>query len=363
MKKIIGARFPQIAALLLVFMLFDATGLSTALAKPSEQAKPTSNPTKVYFTECGHNLADRFLTYWRTHGREQAFGCPITEQVDMNGIQVQYFSKARLEYHPENAGTPWEYSFGLIGTEVYNAMTPDERANPAYNPVAAFQNTKQRLYFGETGHSLGGGFKDFWQNNNGIFNYGFPISEEYPYFDGDKGYSAQDFERARFLYNPTTGVILAPLGPVAARVNGVDTNAVPQEANVPAYSPNVWEHWVDVNLRTQTAQFMEGDQVVRKSLVTTGKPGYATPTGTFYILYRVYNEHMRGGTIGAEDYYDLYNVLYTQYFTWEGHALHYAWWRSQFGVTGSHGCVNMDYDTSFFAWNWVGVGSRVYIHY
>jgi hypothetical protein len=72
---------------------------------------------------------------------------------------------------------------------------------------------------------------------------------------------------------------------------------------------------------------------------------------------------MTNGSIGAEDYYDLYNVLYTQYFTYEGHALHYAWWRSVFGVTGSHGCVNEDYDTALFAWNWLTIGSRVHIYY
>jgi hypothetical protein len=358
---VFSAGFRRVAVLFLVLMLFDASGFATALAAPSSAV---SNPTKVFFADCGHYLGGRMLNYWRSHGREQMLGCPVSEEMSVDGVVFQYFQKARVEYHPENGGTPWEYSLGVIGSEIYNAMSPDERANPAYNKVEAFASTKDRQYFSETGHSVSGGFKQFWTANNGLFAFGLPLSEEYSYAAEDgKGYSAQDFERARLLYNPDSGVVLASIGAQAAKVNGIDISGLTQDPFVPAFSPTLWEHWVDVNLTTQSASFMEGDQVVRRNLVTTGKPGHETPTGTFYINTRIANEHMRGGTIGAEDYYDLYNVLYTQYFTYEGHALHYAWWRSQFGVTGSHGCVNMDYDTSFFAWNWLTIGSRVFIHY
>ncbi len=363
MKKVFGASFPRVAALILVLMFFDVTGISTALAAPVDAPVSKANPTKVFFDKCGHNLSDRFLTYWRQNGRDQRFGCPVSEEFSMNGISFQYFSKARIEYHPENAGTAWEYSLGLIGNETYAAMSPDERANPAYTPISAFPSNKDRTYFPETSHSVSFGFKQYWTTNNGLFNFGLPISEEYPYFNGDKGFSAQDFERARLLYNPTTGVVLAEIGQIAAKANNIDTSPLTRDASVPVYSESLWEHWVEVNLSQQTAYFWDGDVVVRKNLVTSGKPGYSTPVGTFYINTRVYNERMRGGTIGAEDYYDLDNVLFTQYFTYEGHALHYAWWRSQFGVTGSHGCVNLDYNSSFFAWNWVGIGSRVVIHY
>jgi lipoprotein-anchoring transpeptidase ErfK/SrfK len=118
-----------------------------------------------------------------------------------------------------------------------------------------------------------------------------------------------------------------------------------------------------VNLRTFKAVYYEGDIPVRTTTIISGKPGHETPVGTFKILWRVENEHMRGGSIGSEDYYDLYNVLYTQYFTYEGHALHYAWWRDTFGYQASHGCVNMNLEDSFFAWNFLNVGNRVNIHF
>ena len=362
MNKVFHTRFSRIAMLILMLVLFNSTGTVNALAQDNA-APGNANPTKVFFNDCGHNLADRFLNYWRTHSGPQTLGCPISEEFSMNGINFQYFSKARLEYHPENAGKIWEYSLGLIGSEIYDSMSPDEKANPAYTTIAAFPSNKDRTYYSETGHSLSFGFKEYWNNNEGLFNFGLPISEEYPYTEEGKSYSAQDFERARLIYSKPTGTLLANIGQLAAKTNKIETAGLSQEAGVPSYSPALWERWVEVNLSQQRVYFHEGDLVVRTNLVTTGKPGHATPTGTFYIQSRVYNERMRGGSIGSEDYYDLSNVLHTQYFTNEGHALHYAWWRSQFGVTGSHGCVNMDYDTSLFAWNFVGLGSRIFIHY
>ncbi len=304
-----------------------------------------------------------FLYYWRTHGRDYGLGCPISEEENLNGVQVQYFPTFRLEYHPENAGTTWEFSRGLIGTEIFNTLTPEAKANPAYAFITQAPESEFRTYFPQTGHTISFGMREFWQKNGDLFNFGLPLSEEYPYFNGDKNYTAQDFERVRFLYRVDTGVILENLGYASAKLNQISTEAVQRDPKIPVYSTNYWEHWVEVNLTYQVVYFMEGDLAIRSNYVTTGKPGHETPTGTYYINQRVANERMRGGSIGAGDIYDLDNVLYTQYFTGEGHALHYAWWRSRFGVTGSHGCVNMDYDTSLFAWNYVGVGSRVVIHY
>jgi len=41
-------------------------------------------------------------------------------QADGKEYTVQYFERARLEYHPENAGTPYVVLLGLMGTEVLN---------------------------------------------------------------------------------------------------------------------------------------------------------------------------------------------------------------------------------------------------
>lgn len=129
------------------------------------------------------------------------------------------------------------------------------------------------------------------------------------------------------------------------------------------------QHWVDVNLSQQVACAMSGGDIVRVVLVTTGMPGWETPQGQFRILYRVADETMTSAGIGipidSPDGYDLDHVLYTQYFTYEGHALHDNYWRplSVFGHTPtSHGCVGMVEGDAHFMWSWVGVGDLVNIH-
>jgi lipoprotein-anchoring transpeptidase ErfK/SrfK len=144
----------------------------------------------------------------------------------------------------------------------------------------------------------------------------------------------------------------------------------PTPTNTPYYVPGLpigpGEHWVDVNISSQTATAMVGNSPYYTALVTTGKDGWETPAGEFHILYRVYDETMTSAAIGAEDYYVLNHVLFTQYFTNQGHALHLNYWRpdSVFGnQRTSHGCVGMRYADAEFFWNFVGVGSRVIVHY
>ena len=144
------------------------------------------------------------------------------------------------------------------------------------------------------------------------------------------------------------------------------TPAVPAP-NPPAVpGPEVQgERWIDIDLANQTASAMLGDRVLYTALATTGKDGWETPRGTFEILYRVENETMTSAAIGAEEYYVLDNVLYTQYFTNRGHALHLNYWRDDwyFGqIRSSHGCVGLRMADAEFFWRFAGVGTRVTIH-
>jgi lipoprotein-anchoring transpeptidase ErfK/SrfK len=129
--------------------------------------------------------------------------------------------------------------------------------------------------------------------------------------------------------------------------------------------PGPGERWIDVDISEQTTRAMVGNRVHHTALVTTGKDGWETPLGEFRIQYRVYNETMTSASIGAEEYYVMEDVLFTQYFTNVGHALHLNYWRpdSYFGsVRSSHGCVGMRYADAEFFWNFANVGTRVVIH-
>jgi hypothetical protein len=87
----------------------------------------------LYFSETGHSLCDPFLSYYRANGLEfdgqpgfslaesvALFGLPLsepqTELVEGNNYTVQWFERARFEYHPEN-NPPYDVLLGLLGVE------------------------------------------------------------------------------------------------------------------------------------------------------------------------------------------------------------------------------------------------------
>jgi lipoprotein-anchoring transpeptidase ErfK/SrfK len=122
------------------------------------------------------------------------------------------------------------------------------------------------------------------------------------------------------------------------------------------------EHWIEVNLSLQYLTAWEGNKKVNGTYVSTGKPGFETPTGTFRILYRYWSQTM-SGCIQGECYY-VPDVPYVQYFTNYGHALHGAYWHNDFGIIRrSHGCVNLPVPFSEWLWYWATYGTRVWIHY
>ncbi len=55
-------------------------------------------------------------------------------------------------------------------------------------------------------------------------------------------------------------------------------------------------------------------------------------------------------------------MLFTQYFSPDGASIHYNYWSSNFGYSGSHGCLGLDRTDSEFLWNWATIGTTVVIH-
>ena len=81
-------------------------------------------PGKRYFPETGHSMSTTFESYWESRGGLYRFGYPISDEFiefnveDGNSYLVQYFERARMEYHPELAGTEHEVLLGLLGNEM-----------------------------------------------------------------------------------------------------------------------------------------------------------------------------------------------------------------------------------------------------
>ena len=175
-----------------------------SLATPAARISPfPDTANRIYFSETGHSLAYGFLAYWRENGGLARFGYPKTEEFTEydplvgKRYSVQYFERARFEYHPEFAGTEFEVLLGHMGRWAL--------ARRDIDPWASATVAKPGLtYFPETGHNMGAEFVSYWRSNGGLMSFGFPISETMRERNPEDGktYVVQYFERARFEYHP-----------------------------------------------------------------------------------------------------------------------------------------------------------------
>ncbi len=76
-----------------------------------------------FYSETGHRLCNGFRAYWQDNGGLAVFGFPISEEFTEKNpdtgksYTVQYFERARFEWHPENQGTPSEVLLGRLGAQ------------------------------------------------------------------------------------------------------------------------------------------------------------------------------------------------------------------------------------------------------
>ena len=198
-----------------------------ALQSPATRIPPIEESSeRIYFPETGHSLAYGFLEYWQENGGLARFGYPRTEEFTETDPMVgeshtvQYFERARFEYHPEFAGTEFEVLIGHTGRWAL-AQRGIDPWDTATGPKAGAS------YFAETGHNLGGSFLRYWEANGGLMTFGYPITEEYRETNPEDGqtYIVQYFERARFEYHPEfagtdSEVLLGLLGNEMLRERG-----------------------------------------------------------------------------------------------------------------------------------------------
>ncbi|NJK79403.1 MAG: hypothetical protein HC914_05660 [Chloroflexaceae bacterium] len=81
--------------------------------------------------------------------------------------------------------------------------------------------------FAETGHTLRGGFRDFWYANGGVTRLGFPLTEELIEAEPGTGRPliVQYFERGRMaIYSSDSGLP----GPYTVQFDGLGTRALAQ---------------------------------------------------------------------------------------------------------------------------------------
>ncbi|MCG2786957.1 MAG: hypothetical protein L6461_17840 [Anaerolineae bacterium] len=155
-----------------------------------------------YFSQTGHNVSGEFLRFYRNNpNAEQVYGYPITEAFTdaRSGRLIQYFTRVRFEFHPENPeGTRVRLS--PLGEYLYQPGGPLDIFTPL--GCRSFSNGKAVCY----------DFLEFYENNGGEAVFGYPISG----FEFLNDRIVQHFQNARFEWHPGNAagskVVLADLG-------------------------------------------------------------------------------------------------------------------------------------------------------
>jgi hypothetical protein len=307
---------------------------------------------------------------------------------------VQYFQYARFEYYPDGDANGNTFVIANIGEElrpfsvqrsVSNLAPADHSTDSissaeflsAWVPVdVPAADSSHVRYVEATQHTVRYAFLDFWESTGEDGYLGNPITEEY-IVDGT---TYQVFERGQLSWRNGQEIEMVPIGKLLADKYKISQEPVDQ-GDIPTYSEDLFippappapgvnvgaeapangERWIEINLSSQYMIAWQGDVPVMETYVSTGRPGFDTPPGTFYINTKLPSDDMEG-VLGGE-YYNVPAVPDVMYFTDVGHAIHGTYWHNNFGAVMSHGCVNVPMGTSTWLYNWASVGTRVEIHY
>lgn len=162
---------------------------------------PIQDDRYVYMPTTGHNVPVEIYDYWQSHGGWRTLGLPSSEfhrviEEDGGVRYLQYFERAALSLvWPDDGGPPVVEPVNLgYGTFIDPG---------AWMPIEPFEESDWATYFPETEHSVGGGFRVFWEAHGGAEVFGLPISEEWGAVTPDgRAVVYQVFQRARFEWWP-----------------------------------------------------------------------------------------------------------------------------------------------------------------
>ncbi|HLB50204.1 MAG TPA: hypothetical protein VJL59_24540 [Anaerolineales bacterium] len=182
----------------LIILAFSLVACGAATPPPSE------------FTTGAFTISPAFTGFYESHGSLLLFGEPISAELDENGVTVQYFQNAKLEYHPQLPDGN-QIILSSLGEAYYGR-------SPCVPPAGIEPNA---LYFNDC-HSVSPEFRAFFEEQGGVAFFGYPISERYIF----NGWLAQNFERAAIMWDGSKPVQyqfgLLPLGSLACPASRCD---------------------------------------------------------------------------------------------------------------------------------------------
>jgi hypothetical protein len=185
MEKRAGRNVRRLQAVVIAVVLLIGNVAASHSQTPSGKCE--------YFPETGHYVCDEFLVFFEARGGAEVFGYPLTEAFEdpARRLWVQYFQRARMEWHPYNPAA-YNVQLGLLIDELgytYPPISQDER--PAFN-------SSVHHYFPQTGHVVSYAFLKHFREKGGLDIFGYPRSE----FMYENGYIVQYFQRARMEWHP-----------------------------------------------------------------------------------------------------------------------------------------------------------------
>lgn len=182
MAKNISFRKKNIVVLLVI--VFSMIGTVVAYAQTTDSSR--------YFSETGHWVSGDFLIkYESVANSTEIYGNPITRaftDMDSNRL-VQYFENVRFELHPE-AVSDLRVEITPLGSFLYISGEGEEVTIP--------ENSSSCQFYPETEFSVCHAFLEYFQENGGVSQFGYPISG----IEIHDGWTTQYFQRARFELHP-----------------------------------------------------------------------------------------------------------------------------------------------------------------
>lgn len=113
------------------------------------------------------------------------------------------------------------------------------------------------------------------------------------------------------------------------------------------------EQWIDVDLGEQVLVAYQGEQPAYATLISSGRGEHATPRGNYPIWDKTTTISMKSQPYEDKAYF-VDKVPWVLFF--QAHnAIHGAYWHDRFGVTKSHGCVNLAPLDARWVFDWVSL--------
>lgn len=118
--------------------------------------------------------------------------------------------------------------------------------------------------------------------------------------------------------------------------------------------------WIEADLTTQALHAWVETACIASSPISSGKPGFSTPPGTYAISRKIPIQRLRGDV--RDETWDIPGVPWIMIFREGGFYIHSVYWHEDFGTPASHGCVTLPVDFAEWLYDWTPLGTQIWIH-